>query len=72
MIVRELRAALDDHASDGRGDDEPVLIQAYGNLRSIESVESHLMPDGHRRPMPAFVLIIADGPVVLTELSNSR
>lgn len=72
MNVRELRASLAEHASDGRGDDEEVLVLAYGNLRTIEAVESHLLPDGHERPMPAFVLIIADGPANLTELASSR
>jgi hypothetical protein len=63
MDVRELLERLESHALDGRGLDEEVLVEFEGRRRYIEDVETRLLPNGHDRPMPTFVLIVADGAV---------
>lgn len=62
MNVRALLEILLGHVFDGRGSTEPVVVSVDGKLRTIESVEIRVIPNGHPRPMPTFVLLIADGP----------
>jgi hypothetical protein len=61
MTVRELLDRLNSHALDGRGLDEQVLVEVAGKPRLIDDVETRLVPNGHERPMPTFVLLVADG-----------
>lgn len=61
MTVRDLLSLLSSHALDGRGLDEEVLVEVDGERRHIEDAETRLLPNGHPRPKPTFVLLVADG-----------
>jgi hypothetical protein len=68
MKIRELLHRLLDHAIDGRGGDEPVLIRCANGLFTIASVETHIADsadDGNE----LFVLVVADGPSATVEAS---
>lgn len=58
MNVRELLHRLIDHATDGKGATEPVLIRCDGHLREVASVETRIA----EQPNGLFVLVVADGP----------
>lgn len=61
MTVRELLRRLLDHALDGRGAHETVLIQCDGELREISEVRTGVTETGQDTP-DLFILVVADGP----------
>jgi hypothetical protein len=69
MKIRELLRRLLDHAIDGRGGDEPVLIRCDGRLFTIASVETHIADSADHDGNELFVLVVADGPSVTVEAS---
>lgn len=68
MTVRELLQQLLDHALDGRGSGEDVLVQCEDGLREIESVDVRIAETGQATP-DLFVLVVADGPSPMVEAS---
>lgn len=60
--VRALLEHLLQYLLDGRGAADPIVVLVDGKYREIESIEIRPVPDGHPRPIPTFVLLIADGP----------
>lgn len=69
MTVRELLRMLTDFTSDGRAMDGAVLVQCDGVLRTVEDAETRLIRDGGQRPRNTFLLIIADGPADVSEVT---
>ena len=61
MTVRELLQRLLDHALDGRGASEQVLVRCDGQLLTVESVQTRVSETGQDTP-DLFVLVVADGP----------
>jgi hypothetical protein len=69
MKIRELLQRLLDHAIDGRGGDEPVLIRCDRGLFAIASVETHIAETAGNDGNELFVLVVADGPSETVEAS---
>lgn len=68
MNVRDLLQRLLDHAIDGKGASEPVLIRCDGELRTIAAVQTQVAETGQDTP-DLFILVVADGPSDLTVTS---
>ncbi|MGN6200038.1 hypothetical protein [Humibacter sp.] len=68
MNVRDLLQRLLDHALDGKGVNERVLIRCDGELREIATVETRVAETGNVTP-DLFVLVVADGPSETAEAS---
>lgn len=68
MTVRDLLETLLSYVMDGRGSDDEVLIDC-GGTRVIESVETRLIRDGDDKPKETFILIVANGPSDVSEIT---
>ncbi len=69
MNVRELLQNLLDHALDGRGAEETVLIRCDGQLRTVSGIETRVAETGSDERPNLFILIVADGPSDTQETS---
>jgi hypothetical protein len=70
MTVRELLQRLLDHALDGRGASEDVLVKCDGQLRTIAAVQARLAETEPEQPNDLFVLVVADGPADVQQPSS--
>ncbi|HVX07269.1 hypothetical protein [Humibacter sp.] len=71
MTVRELLQRLLDHALDGKGVTESVLIHCDGELREIAAVETRVAEIDQANP-DLFVLVVADGTSGTVETTAMR
>lgn len=71
MNVRDLLQRLLDHALDGKGTDESVLIRCDGTLREIAAVQTRVAETDQANP-DLFILVVADGPSTTVEASAMR